>query len=190
VNRDWDGYERAVLLRHWRTVEFVAGVVAGSDLFDALIIVGSFAKNKADGASDLDLMIPVRSGGFQEAWDARATLQPPGTLYAWDVQPPSEVEWAARKFITSDIVKVEIGITDPDGSGARIAAPFVVLEGDSSSADRYRHVPAPTASDLEEAARQLKEVQLVPEVEQHYGALMAALRASWDGTDTKEEAGR
>lgn len=114
VNRDWAGYKRAARLRHWRTAEFVAAVVGDSVVFDALIIVGSFAKAKADAAGDLDLMIPVRSGRFQEAWAARAELQPPGTLYSWDVQPPAEVEWAARKFITSDLVKVEIGITDPD----------------------------------------------------------------------------
>ena len=182
VNRDWVGYERAALLRHWSAVEFIAAVVADSVFFDALIIVGSFAKDRADAASDLDLMIPVRSGRFQEAWDARATLQPPGTPYSWDVRPPSEVEWAARKFITEEIVKVEIGITDPDVSGARIAIPFVVLEGDPASADRYRRAPPPTASDLEEAARQLRDVQLVPDVEQRYGELMAALRSSWRGS--------
>jgi predicted nucleotidyltransferase len=42
--------------------------VQADDALDALLVVGSFAGDSADEASDLDLMVAVSAGQFEEAW--------------------------------------------------------------------------------------------------------------------------
>ena len=174
--RSWPGRDRAEKLRHWPTICHVAERVAASDALDALLVVGSFAKNRADEASDLDLMIAVGEGQFDEAWEQRAALQTPYALVAWDVRPDSDRPLGSRKFLTRDVVKVEITMSDARAAGARLAEPFFVLVGDDDVADRYERLEPIPDDVLEEYAQKLREEGLVPEVEMRYGDLMRAIR--------------
>lgn len=137
---DWEGRERAEGLRHWPIIEHVASQVVQSDALDALIIAGSFAKNRADEASDLDLIITITPGRFDDAWDQRASLQTPGALFSWDVRRDPTRPAGARKFISRDIVKVEMGMSDPTATEDDLADPYVVLVGDASVAERYKRL--------------------------------------------------
>jgi len=150
--------------------------VAASNTLDALLIVGSFAKNFADEASDLDLMVAVADGQFDQAWEEREALQTPNALVAWDFRPDSERPLGSRKFLTRDVVKVEIGMSDARAAGARLAEPFFVLVGDDEVADRYERLEPIPDDVLEEYAQKLREEGLVPEVEMRYGDLMRAIR--------------
>ncbi len=174
--RSWPGRDSAEKLRHWPTICHVAELVAADDALDALLVVGSFAKNRADEASDLDLMIAVAEGRFDDAWEQRAALQTPDALVAWDFRPDSERPLGSRKFLTRDVVKVEIGMSDARAAGARLAEPFFVLVGDDEVADRYERLEPIPDDVLEEYAQKLREKGLVPEVEMHYGDLMRAIR--------------
>lgn len=80
--RSWAGQEQAERLRHWPTICHVAERVEQSELLDALLVVGSFAKGLADEASDLDLMIAVAEERFADAWADRERLQTPDALCA------------------------------------------------------------------------------------------------------------
>jgi hypothetical protein len=151
--------------------------VAADDVLDALLVVGSFAKNRADEASDLDLMIAIAEGRFDDAWEQRTTLQTPDALVAWDFRPDPERPLGSRKFLTRDVVKVEITMSDARAAGARLAEPFFVLVGDDEVADRYERVEPIPDDVLQEYERKLREEGLVPEVELRYGDLMHAIRA-------------
>jgi hypothetical protein len=174
--RPWPGRDSAEKLRHWPTICHVAEHVAGNDALDALLVVGSFAKDRADEASDLDLMIAVAEGRFDDAWEQRTALQTPDALVAWDFRPDSERPLGSRKFLTREVVKVEIGMSDARAAGARLAEPFFVLVGDDEAADRYERLEPIPDDALEEYAQKLREEGLVPEVEMRYGDLMRAIR--------------
>ena len=167
---------RAERLRHWTTICHVAERVAASDVLDALFVVGSLANNRADEASDLDLMIAVAEGRFDDAWEERTALQTPDALLAWDFRPDSQRPIGSRKFLTRDVVKVEIGMSDARAAGARLAEPFFVLVGDDDAADRYERLEPIPSDVLEEYAQKLRDEGLVPEVEMRYGDLMRAIR--------------
>jgi hypothetical protein len=178
VNLNWEGRDRARSLRHWPIIEHVASQVAKSDSLDALIIAGSFAKNRADEASDVDLIITVAPGRFDAAWDQRAFLQTPDALFAWDVRRDPGRPAGARKFISRDIVKVEMGISDPTATEDDLADPYVVLVGDASVVERYKRLPPIPSDVLEAYAQKMRDEGLVPEVEMRYGDLMRAIRAA------------
>jgi hypothetical protein len=154
----------------------VAERVAASDVLDALLVVGSFAKETADESSDLDLMVAVTEGRFDEAWKQRVTLQTADSLAAWDFRPDRDKPIGARKFLTRDVVKVEISISDARAAGARLAEPFFVLVGDGQVADRYQRLEPIPPDVLEDYAQKLRQDGLVPEVEMRYGDLMHAIR--------------
>lgn len=183
--REWPGRAAAERLRHWPTLMYVASKVQEAPELDALILIGSFARGTADEASDLDLLVAVSEGGIQAAWDQRTLLVPPDALLAWD-DPRSDLglEIVGRKFLSRDVVKVEVAMATPSSS-FRLADPFVVAVGDEAVVDRFARAD-PIPPDLqEEYERELREDGLVPEVEVHYSDLMRSIRAARSG-DARE----
>jgi predicted nucleotidyltransferase len=177
VIRDWPGQGQARSLRHWPTLVHIAERVERSDFLDALIVVGSFAKAQADEASDLDLLIAVSDGRFDEAWERRADLETPDALVAWDFRPePQDRPIGTRKFLTRDVVKVEIQLSEPGPAGAKLAEPRYVLVGDAGAPTRYVPLDPIPSEVLNEYAQKIRDEGLVPDVEARYSELMEAIR--------------
>lgn len=174
--RDWPGQRQARELRHWPTLVYIAECVERSELLDALIVIGSFAKAQADEASDLDLLIAVSEGRFEEAWERRIELETPDALVAWDFRPDLDKPIGGRKFLTRDIIKVELQLSDASAARPRLAKPYYVLVGDDAVTERYaRQEPIPPEV-LSEYARRIRDEGLVPEIESRYSDLMEAIR--------------
>jgi len=139
-----------------------------------LLALGSFARGSADEASDLDLVVVVREGHFDRVWAERRQFMPKGTLAWWDQTDDLGLEEGVGKFITRDVVKVELVFTT--GRSFALAEPYAVLVGDASIADRFSLRTQITDEELEAYARRRIESGTVPEVEIRYGELMRALR--------------
>lgn len=176
--REWPGRAKAERLRHWPTLVYVAGKVAAAPALDGLILIGSLAKGTADEASDLDLIVVVGEGRIEEAWEQRTSLVPPDALAAWD-DPRSDLGRAivGRRFLSRDVVKVELTMATPSSS-FRLADPFVVAVGDEAVANRFDRtepIPPGVQKDYE---RELRDHGMVPEIELHYSELMRAIRSA------------
>ncbi|CAN5279177.1 MAG: nucleotidyltransferase domain-containing protein [Actinobacteria bacterium] len=174
--RDWSGERQARELRHWPTLVYLAERVARSEHLDALIVIGSFAKGHADEASDLDLLIAVSEGRFPEAWDRRRELETRDALVAWDFRPEPHKLIGTRKFLTRDMIKVELQLSDASAAGAVLAEPHHVLIGEDSITERYAQVEPIPPEVLSEYAQRIRDEGLVPEVESRYSELMEAIR--------------
>lgn len=173
--KQWPGRRQAESLRQWPILVDLAERVEADAALDGLILIGSFAAGKADDLSDVDSIVVVTEGRFEEAWGRRNRLHPVDVHHAWDIRPDVTQEIAGRKFITRDIVKVECLIATAS-SGARLADPFVVAVGDASLGDRFRRVPPIPREEVDEYAEEQRKVGNVPEVEALYSALMRELR--------------
>ena len=169
----WPGYERLTQLRQWPVLEAVAERVASSDVLDGLVVLGSFAAARADDVSDLDLVAVVAPGWFDEAWRRRDEFESPGALLTWDYQDGSPEE-GVRKWLTRDVVKVELVLTT--GPNFLLAEPAIVGVGSGDLLDRFPRTGAIPPAQLETYAASLRAAGEVPEAEIRYGELMAALR--------------
>jgi predicted nucleotidyltransferase len=178
VIRDWPGRASAERLRHWPTLEYVAERVVEAASLDGLILIGSLAKGTADEASDLDLIVAVGEGRIREAWERRTSLVPPDALVAWD-DPRSDLgrEIVGRRFLSRDVVKVELTMATPS-SPFRLAEPFVVAAGDDAVAERFARAEPIPPDVQKEYERELRDHGLVPEIELHYTNLMREIRAA------------
>lgn len=172
---DWPGRSGAEELRLWPTfVELVDRIESRNDLFAGAIVMGSLVEGRGDDLSDIDLLAVVREGSFAAAWTRRDELSD-GALYAWDHVEREDAEVKGRKWLTRELVKVELLIATPSG-GMRLAEPVAVVAGDPSLADRFpRQGPIPR-DELEAYAADLRETGAVHEVEARYGDLKATLR--------------
>jgi hypothetical protein len=173
--RDWAGRERAEQLRQWRTLTHVASRVEDADALEGLLAIGSFAAGQPDDLSDLDLVVVAAEGRFGEAWELRSRLQTADALTAWDFRPDPEREVGGHKYLTGDIVKVELLIATPS-SGAKLADPYAVLVGDDALGERFPRIPPIPREELAEYAQKLRADGSMPRVERLYGDLMIAVR--------------
>jgi hypothetical protein len=162
----WQGEEAAARLRQWPRIVDLADRVSASPWFSGLLLLGSFARCSADSLSDVDFIAVVERGRFDEAWERRHDLHPPGST-CWDYPRPDEREVAAHRWLTDDVVLFDGLIATP--AGTRTAEPLAVLIGEPSLADRFgRFDPAAKGGD---------DVAL-HEVETLYGRLKLAARAT------------
>ena len=162
---EWRGRSAASRLRQWRWVEDLTDRVSASPWLAGLLLLGSFARGAADSLSDVDFIVVVANGHFDEAWERRHDLHPDGVT-CWDYPRPDDREVAAHRWLTHDLVLFDGLIATP--SGTRIADPFVVLIGDPSLADRIKR--------LDPTSDATSEIEL-HEVERLYGQLKLAARA-------------
>jgi predicted nucleotidyltransferase len=170
----WEGRENAESLRQWPTLAAIALHAKNHPEVDALLALGSFARASADEASDLDLVVVVSEGSFDRVWAERGDFMPPGTLAWWDQTEDVGPEERVRKFITRDVVKVELVFAT--GRSFALAEPYAVLVGDPSVTERFSLRPPITERELEAYAQERIASGAAPEVEVRYGELMRALR--------------
>jgi len=162
-------------LRQWPLITHVAERVAALPDLDALVLIGSFAKGTADEASDVDMVVAVSESRFEAAWSERHQLRPPGSLAAWDVRLDFQQEIASHRFLSRDIVKVEILLATPT-SGFRLADPIDVVVGDPAVAGSFERIPPIDPAVLEQYAQGLRDDDVLPEIELRYSDLMGAIR--------------
>lgn len=110
--------------RHGAALENAVARAEASQGVASLLVVGSFASESADAVSDLDLIMLVADGGFDEAWHNRRELST-GALYRWDVGPRGR--GGAHKWLTDDLVLVECLIGEP--GAIRVAEPWIQVAG-------------------------------------------------------------
>jgi nucleotidyltransferase-like protein len=170
----WDGREHAESLRQWPTLAAIALQAENHASVDALLALGSLARGSADEASDLDLVVLVSQGRFDRVWADRDAFVPPRTFARWDQTDDVGQDEGVRKFITRDVVKVELVFTT--GESFALAEPYAVLVGDPSVAGRFSLRPPITDEELKAYAHGRIASGAVPEVEIRYGELMRALR--------------
>ncbi len=164
---DWPGRGAAQRLRLWPVLERLVSNLEEEEPLVAAILLGSLARGDGDPLSDIDLLVVVRDGQFEKAWEMRHTLSR-GALYAWDrVEPGREV--AKHAWLTVDLIKVECPITTVLG-GHRLGDPYVVVAGNRSAADSLLRMDSETEH-VPPAAGQVDEIEL------RYGALKTALRS-------------
>jgi hypothetical protein len=175
--REWPGRAKAERLRQWPTLEWVVERVSTQPAFVALFLCGSFATGHADEVSDIDFIASIADGRFEDAWAQRSSLVPPDALLSWDRRPDPMRELGAIKFLSRDVVKVELSFSTAAGRNL-LADPFVLLIGDQRAAESFeRRGPIP-ADELEAYAQRLRKEGKVSEVEMRYGDLMRAIRAA------------
>lgn len=153
-------------LRQWATLDALAERIGATGSLDGAIVVGSFAEGSPDAASDLDLVVCVGPGRFDDAWRGRTALHTTGAVAWWDASVvPGES--GAHKWVTDDLVLVECLFAAP--GGVRLAPPWRVVAGGADLAERF--APRPPVPRSEMGAD-------VHPVERAYDELKEALRAS------------
>jgi hypothetical protein len=118
--------------RQRATLTKIAIAASRTTWVEALLVVGSLADDSADALSDIDLLVVVREGGFEQAWAERETLRVTGTLCAWDQRLDQDAEVAAHRWLTPELVLVEALIATPS-SGVRLAEPWELVVGRSDT---------------------------------------------------------
>jgi hypothetical protein len=103
---------------------------------EVVVVIGSLASDSADAVSDVDLLVGVHDGAFDEAWRERARLRVTGAVHSWDHRFDGSTGAGTHKWVSADIVLVEALIGVPTG-GIRLAPPWRVLAGDHRAADRW-----------------------------------------------------
>ena len=141
----------------------------------AVIVIGSLAAGRADGASDIDLLVGVRNGAFSQAWPSRADLRVTGTVLSWDHWLDERRHAGTHKWLTADFVLVEALIAVP-ASGVRLAPPWRVLAGDPRVADRWPPRPPISRDELRSSPGDLHPVEVA------YDEFKARLRSAASAT--------
>ena len=172
--RDWAGREAGSRLRQWPVLAGLVERVERVDVYEAAILVGSFARGEADEFSDVDLLVVVRDGRWDDAWSRRGELSA-GALYAWDDRPEPERELAKHGWLTRDFVLVECPHTTRTGAHV-LADPFVVVAGDPEAADALPRRSPIARAELQEYVDQRVAAGTANDVQQRYDDLVRALR--------------
>ncbi len=105
-------------VREERTLAAIAQQVHAHPSLEGAILIGSLAAGKADAASDIDVIVCVRSGQFDRAWAHRHRLHVTGAIAYWDERRDPSREIGAHRWVTDDLVLVEALLATPD-SGVR-----------------------------------------------------------------------
>lgn len=168
----WESLEKAKRLRQWAELQRIATKVSGDSAYLGLILIGSFASGTCDSLSDIDLIVAVRDGMFDEAWRRRETLREAPVAAAWDERKEQFTEAGSHKWVTHEVIFVECFLATPT-SGVQVADPAHVIVGEQALLDRF-----PRRGPIDRS-----EMQGEPHpVERAYDDLKALLRKSSDGT--------
>ena len=162
--KNWPGSDAASRRRQWPRIVELAERVAAAPHLTGLFLLGSFARGEADGFSDVDFMVVLADGRFDEAWERRHELHPPGSA-CWDYPRPDEREVAAHRWLTDDLVLFDGLISTT--SGARLAEPFVLLVGEDEIAAAFQRFDPKSSSAAEIEPHELERL---------YGRLKLAAR--------------
>ena len=170
----WAGYDAAARLRLWPVLAGLAEEVERCDAYEAAILLGSLARGEGDEVSDVDLLLVVRDGSWEEAWSRRSRLSA-GALYVWDERPEPDREMAKHAWLTRDFVLVECPHTTRAGAHV-LADPFVVVAGDPAAAEALPRRPPIPRQELQEHVDRRVAEGTANEVQQRYDDLARALR--------------
>jgi predicted nucleotidyltransferase len=162
--------------RQWRVVLETVERAQQLPGFTAAILIGSFAAERADDLSDVDLVIAIADGSFADAWTRRNELHSDHTLFSWDVRPEPEREVGAHKWITRDLVLVEALLAAP-AARARLADPHRILAGDATAVGGFNRTPPIERADLADYAAKLAREGHTPDAQLRYEELVRTLRA-------------
>jgi predicted nucleotidyltransferase len=163
-------------LRQVAALERLAARVETSPALEALLLIGSLARDEGDELSDVDAIVVVAEGRFDEAWAARHELDGGEALVAWDDLERGRPEIGGRKWLTRDIVLVECLLATPS-SGVRLADPFRLVVGDPTVPELLARRPPIERSELEAyVADREVEGRGFHEIEHAYAALTGAVR--------------
>jgi hypothetical protein len=100
------------------------------------LVVGSLASGAADAASDVDLIVCARPGGFASAWQHRHDLHASGALVCWDDGLQASPQAGVHRWVTPDMVLVEVLFAAP-GGGVRLASPWRLIAGNPHTASSF-----------------------------------------------------
>jgi predicted nucleotidyltransferase len=170
--------------RQQRVVERLADCIETTPDLLAGFLLGSLARGDADDLSDVDLIVIVQEGSFEAAWAQRHALQGDDALAAWDDLDPERPEIGAHKWITRELVLVELVLATAS-SGIRLADPFLVVGGDAGVADQVERRPPIAREELREFADMRVEAGRANEIETTYEALVNAVRRGAPAGTTK-----
>jgi predicted nucleotidyltransferase len=163
-------------VRQLAAVERLAARVEASPAAEGLLLLGSLARGEGDELSDVDAIVVVAEGRFDEAWAARHQLEDPDVLVAWDDSDRDRAGVGARKWLTSDIVLVECLLATPS-SGVRLADPFRIVVGDRELPNRFTRRPAIERSELDTYVAEREAAgKRLHDIEHAYAALTRAVR--------------
>jgi predicted nucleotidyltransferase len=164
-------------LRQEGVIARFAGRIEASPVLAGAILIGSFAADTADEVSDVDVIVVVDEGRFDEAWEDRSELEGSEALVAWDVVDSKHSEIGGHKWLTADMVLVDCLVATPS-SRVRLADPFRVLAGDVSLSDRLTHRQPIARAEVEAFAEELEAAGSVHDTERAYHALVKTIRAA------------
>jgi hypothetical protein len=174
---DWPVRSRAETLRQWPVIMDLVERATGLPGFACFILIGSFAGGAPDLMSDVDSIVAIADGSFDEAWSRRSELHTPDAAFTWDFRPEPEREIATHKWVSRELVLVECVIATPTAH-ARLADPFVVLAGDASQVESFNRVEPITREELQAyVERNRAEGHVRPEIQDRYEELVRAVRA-------------
>jgi hypothetical protein len=174
---DWPVRSRAETLRQWPVLVGLVDRARRLPGFGCFILIGSFAGGRPDLVSDVDSILAIKDGSFEEAWSRRSELSTPDAAVVWDVPDESGREIGAHKWVSPELVLVEC-VFATLSSHARLADPLVVLAGDPTYVESFNRVEPITREQLEAYVEQSRrEGRVQPEVQVRYDALVRAVRA-------------
>ena len=150
--------------------------IVAEDALEGALLLGSFATRSADTLSDVDVLVVVAEGRFDEAWAGRGRLEDGEAIAAWDDLDPDRAEIGGHKWLTDDLVLVECLLATPS-SGVRLAEPYSVLAGAAALPDRLARRDPFTRTELQAYASTRAEAGRLHEIEAAYGRLVEAVRS-------------
>ncbi|WP_203930801.1 nucleotidyltransferase domain-containing protein [Virgisporangium ochraceum] len=157
--------------RQQRYLDLLRERVTALPWVEVVVVIGSLASGRADGVSDVDLLVGVHKGAFAAAWRDRERLRVTGALYGWDHWHDGSKGAGTHKWLTADAVLVEVLLGEAT-SGIRLAPPWRVLAGDPGAAGRWPPRPPIPRSELSGSTDGLHPVEVA------YDDFKARLRAS------------
>ena len=164
-------------LRQESVTARLAERIEASPVLEGAILIGSFAADTADEVSDVDVIVVVDEGRFNEAWEDRCDLEGSEALVAWDVVDAKHAEIGGHKWLTADIVLVDCLLATPS-SGVRLADPFRILAGDVSLSDTLTRRPPIVRAEVEAFAEELEAAGRLHDTERAYHELVKTVRAA------------
>jgi predicted nucleotidyltransferase len=162
-------------VRQQPALERLARRIDAIPSLEGALLIGSVATGTADDLSDVDLIVVVREGRFEEAWAARAELHDDDALAAFDDVDPEVAEIGAHKWLSRDLVFFDCLLATPS-SGARLAGASHVLAGPPDLAQRLPRRPPFSRADIERYAKERRAAARMGEIEDAYHALKNAVR--------------
>jgi len=172
---DWPGRAHVETLRVWPSLEqTVRRIETQADVFSGVLLLGSLSRGEGDAISDVDIVAVTRVGMWDDAWARRQVLSA-GALVTFD-RFGDRAGVAGHNWLTPALTKVECLVSEPGEGGMRLYGNAVVLVGEPDLPDAFERKPALTRQEVDAYAAELREQNVIPDIERAYGDLIVRLR--------------